>query len=133
MPCRVTTGSSWLVRPIEAARGGFGKAIIQSTTSPSIMDRRISSSRRGESCLRCSSGCRRQCRAKLQKNRVGFGAHREGRAVEQRFFGRPPRGLEHEIRARLAGERGSAIDLLALFGLDPQIEGVASWNMPPPV
>ena len=47
-------------------------------------------------------------------------------AVEQRLFRRAPRGLKHEIRARLAGERGGAVDQAALLGLDAQIESVAA-------
>jgi len=39
---------------------------------------------------------------------------------------RPPRAcaaIKHEIRARLAGQLGSAIDQASLIRLDPQIEG----------
>ena len=61
-----------------------------------------------------------------QERRVGFGAHGEDGAVEQRLFSRVPGGFQYEIGPGLAGKSGGALDQPAFRRLDAQVQGVAA-------
>jgi hypothetical protein len=61
-----------------------------------------------------------------QKLRIGFPADGKDRLVQQGFLCGLPRGLEHEIRARLAGKRRRPIDEPAFLGPDPKVERISA-------
>src|SRR6185312_2200177 len=63
------------------------------------------------------------------ESRISLRAYGEDGAIEQGFLGCVSRRLEHEIRARLTGERGRAVDQAPLFRLDTQVERFAACGL----